>query len=175
MNRKNVSEIVFCCKHLSNDAFWKDEYLSVLQEKLDCLITENVRSAYPVVKLFATRSSQQDIERVLHILDRNELKKSIFRMTQYDLLTPLLIACDKLPDEILKNNTLTVVDYVYVMARKGLKVSEETAAAALKEASTGEYDIQSTVNVVVRSIAKMGYYDMLFEYGMKHKEKEIAF
>jgi len=61
------------------------------------------------------------------------------------------------------------------MSKKGLKVPEEVASRALNAVVSGEYTSENKINIVVRAIAKMGYYDLLFEYGLKHKENELAF
>jgi len=170
MNRGNVSDIVLSCKYLANDAFWKEEYLPLVEKCLDHLIADNVRSAYPVIKVVVVRSSQQSIEGLIRKLDQYNLEESFYSMTQYDLLIPLLIACNKMPDEVLRNNALTTDDYVYVMSKKGLKVPEAIASMALNEFSNDESISSGKVNVVVRAIAKMGYYDLLFEYGLKLKK-----
>lgn len=175
MNRGTISDIVLSCKYLVNDAFWKDEYLPLVEKCLEHLIVENVRSAYPMIKVIVVRSSQRYIESLIHKLDKYNLEESFYSMTPYDLLMPLLITCDKLPDEILNNNTLTAADYVYVMAKKGLKVPETMASMALNEISNDESVSSGKINIVVRSIAKMGYYDLLFDYGVKLNENKIPF
>lgn len=175
MQRGNISDMVFCCKYLNNDAFWKEEYLPLLEQSLDHLITENVRSAYLVIRIAVVRSSQQYIEKLIRELDKHCLTDSFYSMTQHDLLIPLLIACDKLPDEVMKNNALTADEYVYVMARKGLKVPEAMASMALNEITADEIISKPKMDIVVRSIAKMGYYDLLFDYGVKLKESKLDF
>jgi len=52
MNRGNVSDIVLSCKYLANDAFWKEEYLPLVEKCLDHLILTSEAQLRYVVQEF---------------------------------------------------------------------------------------------------------------------------
>jgi len=172
IKRDLISDALFCCKYLTIDDFWREEYLPLVETIFEYLIKENIRSAYTVSKVIVARSTQEYIGRIIRKLDRHEIQDSVYDFSLRDVLVNLLVSYSKLPCEVLKNNTLTPDEYVYVMARKGLSVPEVLASMALDEITSEEYFPEAKRHAVVRSIAKMGYYDVLFGYGVKLKQNK---
>jgi len=158
----HVAELLMCCQYLTNNHYWKDEYLPTIETFFNHCITKRSHNTLIAAKVVVLYSSKEFISNALSELDSCNLDESSLR----DVMILLLISCEGNPRDVLKSNTLRTYEYLYVMQNKGLSVSWQEAANALNELppdlDSSNYEYRTTV----RALAQMGYYDFLFDYGV---------
>lgn len=171
MQSGKVSDISTCCKYLVNDEYWKEEYIPIIESFYCHCVNEYSRVAYSVAKVIVKHSSKIFVENALKELDSCEVEDSYLR----NVLILLLISCEGHPHKLLRNNVLSSDEYLYVLSRKGLVATEEEVLKALNEIAADDNVPTYKIRSVVRSVAGMGYYDMLFDFGVRIKDKGLKF
>jgi len=164
LTRGYVNDMVYCCK-VMNDAHWKKEYLDILEPFFVRMITHNTKKAYVVAKVIVRHSSQEFIRESIGRLDYEGVRGDLMMTLQV-----LLMACKEDPKKVLKQAKLEPDDYVYVMAKRGKKVSEEEARMALDVTMDGPLTADR-VRVMSWAVAQMGYLEVLLDFAERLKRK----
>lgn len=173
LNKENISDTAHCCYELfKNDVFWQDCYLPYIERFFLRALAKKPRIAYMSVKSVIKHFSKEFILSCINSLDVPDLSEDVRFVLQL-----LLPAIDEHPNEVLKNVVLRPDEYVYIMSKKGLKVTETEAAQALNllldlEVDDNIYDKKRIkIKTITWSVARMGYFELLFDFGAKLKAK----
>jgi len=157
MQSGRVAEMLACCQYLTNNHYWKEEYLSAIEDYFNDCIAKRSHNALPVAKVIILHSSKQFISNALNELDNFNLDESPLR----DVMILLLTVCDGDPHDNLKNNILRTHEYLYVMQKKELTVTWQEAAKAIDDLPPDADSSNYEYRTIVRALAQMGYYDFL--------------
>lgn len=176
MARGTLNDIAFCCKYFVNEVFWNKDYLPQIEGTfIECINRNNGRK-YVVAKIIANHSSVDYITKCIALIDNDTLD-----MYTRDTLHILLIAHPFQPSELLSKTELCPGEYAYILAKKNLSFSRHEAAIALystlvqttnciapeRTISPDRKSYGTKLSIVTWAIGKMGYIDILLDFGVK--------
>jgi len=165
LRRCNITDTAYCCTLMKNEAFWQDKYLPLIESYYAKVLNGNHNNAYCAARLMAMHSSKECIRSCIKDLDKPDIDE-VLRLS----LQIFLASQEEEPSKLLKNVVLRPEEYVYVMAKKGLKATREEAALALDAIQAPGLYYDHRRKAIIWSVAQMGYFDLLLEFGVKHKK-----
>ena len=171
MQSHKVSDILWCCKYLTEDLFWRPEYLQTLLD-----IWDTHKDNYQLMKVLVQRADHEFFEKAVSCLNAG-----IERERRVRILPVLELAKDG--NRNLMDFNLNPRDYLYVAAKTDRTVAKETVLEGLyyyislvKETylvrqylpwtikEDGEIVVQVKDELLMWSIAKLGAADALIEF-----------
>lgn len=159
------------CEFMELEEHWDESYLPLIESRFIKYIERHTFQPYKVARMVIRHSSQEFILKAITLIDQ---QKECDNMREE--LLALLIACDKLPKEVLKNIVLEPVEYASVMCQKGQRLSEKEMAEVMNSVANASELIREDINIVIWLAVRWRYVKLVVDFAKNVRNRnEIIF